>query len=80
MIDSINGFLDPEEGRGLYEIALEASGWVPAWRSAAIAASPRFISAAPAVKTDPSCFPSTTTGDPRNSSPAKNISTSPFRF
>ena len=25
LIDSIKGFLDPEEGRGLYEIALEAS-------------------------------------------------------
>lgn len=29
MIDQIKGFLDPEEGRALYDIALEASQWGP---------------------------------------------------
>ena len=85
LIDSIKGFLDPGEGRGLYnvfaqfgdgeEASIVPPGTVPGDRQL-LRPSRRFTWAAPAGKTGRFFSLSTTIAAPRNSSipPAKRIS------
>ena len=75
LIALTKGFMDEEEGQYLYGWRKKRASSVPVWKLAVIAENQPCIWAVPAKRTSPFFFPSTITGDRKNNSPVKNIST-----